>query len=57
MESHGVAGRVQISAETADFPDGDFDVEARGEIEIKGKGMMMVYLLNGEKAAAVAQAI
>ena len=57
MESHELAGRVQISADTADLLDGDFDVEARGEIEIKGKGMMTAYLLNGEATAAVAEAV
>ena len=57
MESHGVAGRVQISADTAGIIGRDFDLEPRGEIEIKGKGAMAVYFLNGEKAAAVSHAV
>jgi class 3 adenylate cyclase len=56
MESHGVPGRVQISADTAEFLEGKFDLQPRGEIEVKGKGMMTAYFLNGEKAAAVAEA-
>ena len=56
MESHGEAGRIQISADTAVFLEDQFDLEPRGEIEIKGKGMMTAFFLNGEKAAAEATA-
>lgn len=49
MESHGEAGRIQISADTAVLLDGGFDLEPRGEIEVKGKGRMMAYFLDGER--------
>ena len=57
MESHGVAGRVQISADTAEIIASDFDLEPRGEIEVKGKGTMTAYLVNAEKVAVLAEAI
>ena len=55
MESHGMPGRVQISADTADFLKGEFVVEPRGEIEVKGKGKMTAFFLNAEKAATVSE--
>jgi adenylate cyclase len=48
MESHSVPGRVQISAATRALLDDRFDFEARGSIEVKGKGMMETYFL-GER--------
>jgi class 3 adenylate cyclase len=38
MESLGVPGRVQVTQATADRLSGSFEVEARGLIEVKGKG-------------------
>ena len=40
MESHGVAGRVHVSKETWERVKdcGDFEFEARGEIDVKGVG-------------------
>ncbi|MCB9751911.1 MAG: adenylate/guanylate cyclase domain-containing protein [Myxococcales bacterium] len=40
MESHGEPGRIQISAATAALLEGRFQLEARGAIEVKGKGAM-----------------
>jgi len=48
MESHSVPGRVQISAATRALLDDRFDFEARGSIEVKGKGMMETFFL-GER--------
>lgn len=45
MESHGVAGAVQISRATRDRLGGRWVVEPRGEITVKGKGEMEVFLL------------
>ena len=45
MESHGVAGAIQVTRRTHDLVDGRFEFEDRGEIEVKGKGMMQVYLM------------
>jgi len=40
MESHGEIGKIHISEETARQIGGEFYVEERGEIEVKGKGRM-----------------
>jgi class 3 adenylate cyclase len=48
MESHGVPGSVQISAETRRLLDGKFRLECRGTIEVKGKGAMETWLLGGK---------
>ena len=55
MESHGVAGRDpgQRTRRTRCLRD-EFEFEARGTIDVKGKGPMQTYLLVGEKRAAVA---
>ncbi len=49
MESHGIPGRVHVSAATYGMLRGVFELEARGPLEIKGKGMMQTYLLVGAK--------
>ena len=54
MESHGLAGEVQISRATLDRlgPDlGEFAIEPRGEIEVKGKGRLEVFLVRRAAAA------
>ena len=56
MESHGAAGRVQVSADTAAYLDGAFNLEPRGEIDVKGKGKMTAFFLNSEKAPVAASA-
>jgi len=45
MESHGVPGRIHVSSATHVLLAGMFELEPRGTIEIKGKGMMETYLL------------
>ena len=47
MESHGVAGRVHVSGATFARLQEQYAFEARGEIEVKGKGLMATYLLAG----------
>jgi len=47
MESHGVPGRVHVTEATHAALTGMFEFEERGEIEVKGKGMMRTYLLRG----------
>jgi adenylate cyclase len=47
MESHGVAGAVQISEATRQRVANLFEVTPRGEIEIKGKGRMPAFLVIG----------
>ena len=47
MESHGLPGRVQVTARTASRLDSSFDLESRGRIDVKGKGPMETFLLVG----------
>ncbi len=47
MESHGVPGEVHLSGATAELLKGKFDLEARGPIQVKGKGEMRTYILKG----------
>jgi class 3 adenylate cyclase len=49
MESHGVPGRVHISAVTAELIKGTFELEARGPVDIKGKGIMETSLIVAAK--------
>ncbi len=48
MESHSVPGRIQVSAATRAVLGDRFQLEPRGVIEVKGKGMMETFFLNGE---------
>ncbi len=52
MESHGAAGRIQISADTRRALGDGYDCERRGDVDIKGKGSMETYFLQGRRAAA-----
>jgi guanylate cyclase len=49
MESHGVAGRIQLSAATYELIKDDFVVEPRGVVEVKGKGPMETWFLVGAR--------
>ncbi len=49
MESHGVENQVQISEQTYQLVKDDFNFTERGEVKIKGKGNMKVYLLLGHR--------
>jgi class 3 adenylate cyclase len=46
MESHSLPGRIQVSAATRMMLGDRFKLEARGMIEIKGKGTMETFFLN-----------
>ncbi|XP_069113745.1 guanylate cyclase soluble subunit beta-2-like [Argopecten irradians] len=53
MESHGVPGRVHISGSTYQKLVGtEYELEPRGEVEIKGKGLMNTYFINGKSGKA-----
>jgi len=49
MEASGLPGRIQLSEQAAALLDGDFAIEARGTIEVKGKGRMKTYWLLGRR--------
>jgi adenylate cyclase len=50
MESHGLSGEIQVSAETRALLEDHFELECRGTVEVKGKGPMPVFLLRGPKS-------
>ena len=45
MESHGLPGHIQVTRPMYERLKHDFEFEERGEISVKGKGRMSVYLL------------
>ena len=47
MESHGVPGRIQITEAARQRLSGPFMLEKRGTVEVKGKGEMHTWFLNG----------
>jgi len=47
MESHGVAGRIQVTPAVRECLAGLFVLEARGVIEVKGAGAMEAWFLEG----------
>ncbi|WP_354636449.1 adenylate/guanylate cyclase domain-containing protein [Planktothricoides raciborskii] len=49
MESHGLPGKIQISASTLALLSEEYLLEERGLIEVKGKGTMRTYWLLGAK--------
>jgi class 3 adenylate cyclase len=49
MESQGVAGRIQVSEATYARLRDAYEFEARGEIDVKGKGRRNAYLLVGRR--------
>jgi adenylate cyclase len=48
MESHGVPGTIQLSAASRQLLDGKYRLQHRGLIEVKGKGEMETWLLEGK---------
>jgi len=49
MESHGVAGRIQLTDYTRQHLQDPFILESRGAVDIKGKGEMHTWFLNGRR--------
>ncbi len=49
MESHGVGAKIQVSEATYKVLEDKYILEQRGMIEIKGKGRLMTYWLQGKK--------
>ena len=57
MESHGVKGSVHVSSTTARLIEGEFDLIARGAIQVKGKGEMETFLVERRRAASTSPAV
>lgn len=53
MESHGIAGAIQVTKSTYDILENKYLFEDRGIIHVKGKGDMNTYLLAGRLVSAV----
>ncbi|NJS10093.1 MAG: guanylate cyclase [Microcoleus sp. CSU_2_2] len=49
MESHGITGCIQVTAETYEILKDKYTFQKRGAIQVKGKGYMTTYLLIGRK--------
>jgi adenylate cyclase len=49
MESHGLPGEIQVSHATYEATRGEFDYTQRGDIQVKGKGAMTTWLLQGRR--------
>jgi class 3 adenylate cyclase len=51
MESHGLAGAIQVTEAAYQQLRGEYEFQDRGSIPVKGKGEMRTYLLIGRKSA------
>jgi|SRR5579863_2823 len=49
MESHGLAGRIQVADPTGEHLSNPFVLEERGVIDVKGNGEMRTWFLNRGK--------
>jgi class 3 adenylate cyclase len=52
MESHGVPAGIQVTEAVRDRLADRYDLVARGEIEVKGRGRMRTWLLEGRRAVS-----
>ncbi|MCX7998835.1 MAG: guanylate cyclase, partial [Leptospiraceae bacterium] len=50
LESTGIEGEIQISEKTKEILGEEYFIQKRGEIEIKGKGMITTYILLGKSS-------
>jgi class 3 adenylate cyclase len=56
MESHGTAGRIQITRATYELLADEFECEPRGPIPVKGKGEIEAWYLLGPRNGPVSAA-
>jgi class 3 adenylate cyclase len=49
MESHGLPGHIQVTETTYQVLQHEYLFKQRGQVEIKGRGQMITYLLTGRK--------
>ena len=47
MESHGVPGKIQLTRATYELIQADFECTPRGVVDVKGKGQMETWFLEG----------
>jgi adenylate cyclase len=52
MESHGLAGHIQVTGRTYERLKGRYELRERGELDVKGKGPMPTYFLVGRVPSA-----
>jgi len=52
MESHGVAGRVQVSESTRQRLGDAFTLEERGALEVEGEGVVRTWFVTGRHSTA-----
>jgi class 3 adenylate cyclase len=52
MESHGLAGQIQVTGRTYERLKGRYELRERGELDVKGKGPMTTYFLIGRVPSA-----
>jgi class 3 adenylate cyclase len=52
MESLGQPGSIQVAEPTYQLLKDRYELERRGEIDVKGKGRMTTYFLRGRKQAS-----
>lgn len=57
MESHGIAGRIQVTEATYHALRDRYELEPRGIIDVKGKGPMPAWLLVGRRRYAAGEVI
>lgn len=57
MESHGLAGRIQVSDATYKLLREQYLLSKRGAIQVKGKGEMTTYFLFGRKNCGIAESL
>ena len=47
MESNGLPGKIQLASGARELIKDDFALRSRGEIEVRGKGAMETWFLEG----------
>jgi adenylate cyclase len=52
METHGVHGQIQVTADLHERLRDRYSFEPRGSLQVKGKGEMLTYLLTGRRSGA-----
>jgi adenylate cyclase len=57
MESHGLAGQIQVTRRSYERLKGRYELRERGEVDVKSKGPMTTYFLVGRAPSAPHAAI